>query len=74
MSLYTRENIYSNDWVKVTIDDEFLKRAEELEKIENNPDLTNIQCLSGHQVYPFLMKLQVMKTKDITKKTLKKIL
>ena len=32
MLLYTGKEININDWVKLTIDDEFVKRVEELEK------------------------------------------
>ena len=69
MSLYTRKDIHINDWVEFTIDNEVVKRVEELEKFRNNPPLTNIQCLSGQQEYPFWTTLQGMKTKDMMKKT-----
>ena len=32
MSLYTRKYIHNNNWVKLPIDDEFVKRVEEIEK------------------------------------------
>ena len=53
MLLYTRKDIHINDWVEFTIDNEVVKRVEELEKLRNNPPLKNIQCFSGHQEYPF---------------------
>ena len=54
MLLYTEKENHRNDWVELSIDDEVMKREDELEKkLINNPPLTNIQCLSGHQEYPF---------------------
>ena len=37
MLLYTRREIHSNDWLKLSIDDEVSKRVEELEKIGKQP-------------------------------------
>ena len=42
MSLYTSKDIHINDWVELTIYDEVVKKVEELEKLKNNPPLTNI--------------------------------
>ena len=37
MQLYTGKEIYSNDWLELLIDDEVVKRVEELGKIEKQP-------------------------------------
>ena len=71
MSLYSRKDIHINNWIELTIYNEFVKRVEEIEKFKNNPTLTNIQCLSGNQEYNFWMKLQGINMKDTIKETLK---
>ena len=37
MSLYTGKEIYSDDWVELTIDENIVKRVEELYRIEKQP-------------------------------------
>ena len=49
MSLYTSKDIHSNGWVESLIENEVVKRVEDLEKFRDNPPLTNIKCLIGHR-------------------------
>ena len=37
MMLYTGKEIHRNDWVELTIGNEFVKRVEELAKFEKQP-------------------------------------
>ena len=69
-----RKEIHSDDWVYLPIEYEVIGRLKELEKLRNNPSLTNIQCFSGHQEYKFWTTWQEMKTKDLMNETLKMIL
>ena len=37
MSLYTRKEIHVDDWIQLPIENEVVKRVEELSKIEKQP-------------------------------------
>ena len=52
MYLYTIKEINSDEWIELSIDDNVMKKAEEILKRKENPLLTKIPCLNGHQGYP----------------------
>ena len=51
MSLYTEEEVHSDNGVELSMEENVVKMVEELVNIENRPPLINIQCLIGHQEY-----------------------
>ena len=54
MSMYTVKYIHSNDWVESHIDDEVVKRVEELAKIEKQPTFDQYTMFEWAPIIPIL--------------------